>query len=116
MVVEQRPSERGVAKAKAEAWVQPKMVVGLSRGGDVVAEPWLKPKNNGSLIPPRRKLVKRMMLDSIVRFIASMFGAQRSPTSSGAPITPGASGHLMIVPPANPNREKNVRKILPHPR
>nr|CAN60766.1 hypothetical protein VITISV_011928 [Vitis vinifera] len=30
MVVEQRPSERGVAKAKAEAWVQPKMVVGLS--------------------------------------------------------------------------------------
>ena len=98
MAVEQKPGARGVVEAKTGA----------------VAEPWLKPKNNGSLIPPRRKLVKKMMLECIARFIASIFGGQGSPTSSGAAVIHGGSGQMMIPPP-NPKAEKNVSKIHPRP-
>ena len=114
MAVEQKPGASLVVESKTEAWVGSQKVVGLSRDGDVVSEPWLKPKNNGSLIPPRRKLVKKMALTCIVRFIASMFGGQGSPTSSGAAVIHGGSGQMMIPPP-NLKEEKSVSKILPHP-
>ena len=104
MAAEQKPGASGVVEAKTEAWVGSKKVLGLSRDGDVAAEPWLNPKNNGSLIPPRRKLVKKRMLDCI---IASMFGGQGSPASSGAAVIHGGSGPMM-VPPANLKAEKEA--------
>ena len=94
MAAEQKPGASGVVEAKTEAWVGSKKVLGLSRDGDVAAEPWLNPKNNGSLIPPRRKLVKKMMLDCI---IGSMFGG----------VIHWGSGPMM-VPPGNLKAEKEA--------
>lgn len=88
MEVKQKGDEGRVVGASAKAEL-PKMVVGLKvKPGEAavaVAEPWLKPKNNESLIPPKRRLVKRMMFDCLLHFTASLFGVQGSPSSSEAP-------------------------------
>ncbi|KAL7208460.1 hypothetical protein ACSBR1_030245 [Camellia fascicularis] len=64
------PSE-GLVRAKS---TKQAMVVnpidGLIR---VRNEPRFKPKGSGSLIPPKRRLVKQMMFESIVQAIASCF-------------------------------------------
>ena len=52
-----------------------------------LTEPWPKrPKIVGRLASPKRGLVKMKIFDSIFHPIASMFGSQHAPISSGAPI------------------------------
>ena len=55
--------------------VEPEVTVASSIGGAVITkrEPRFKPKAPRSLVPPRRKLVKKMMFDSMVKAIASCF-------------------------------------------
>ncbi|KAL7263100.1 hypothetical protein ACSBR1_001308 [Camellia fascicularis] len=64
------------------------------------AEPWFNPKKGG-LIPPKRKLVKTMMLECLLKSIGSMF---QSCCPSG--------------PPSNPTRKsknKNKKAIFSIP-
>lgn len=44
-------------------------------------EPWFKPKKGG-LIPPKRKLVKRMMFELMVKSIATLLCRHHHPSSS----------------------------------
>nr|CAN70674.1 hypothetical protein VITISV_035816 [Vitis vinifera] len=117
MEVKQKGDEGRVVGASAKAEL-PKMVVGLKvKPGEAavaVTEPWLKPKNNESLIPPKRRLVKRMMFDCLLHFTASLFGVQGSPTFSGDPFPNKASGRLKMVTPTNVKAEKNDSKIFPY--
>ena len=65
-----KPSE-----AMVQARVGPEVTM-VNPIGAVVrtkAEPRFKPKSGGSLIPPKRKLVKKMMLDCMVKAIISCF-------------------------------------------
>ncbi|KAE8100516.1 hypothetical protein FH972_018411 [Carpinus fangiana] len=79
--------------------------MGLSMGEKMVAadfEPPLKPKKGGvTVIPPKRKLVKKMMFDSI----ASLLCLHRHPSPSDAGI---------ISPPNKPTENVKNMKIFPH--
>ncbi|CAK9176819.1 unnamed protein product [Ilex paraguariensis] len=48
---------------------RPEMVV---NSGEPTTEPWFKPKK-GSVIPAKRRSVKKMMFDSMVQSVASLF-------------------------------------------
>ncbi|CAL5417501.1 unnamed protein product [Camellia sinensis] len=63
----------GEAVIRAKAKKKP--MVANPNGGPVRAgyKPRFKPKCSGSLIPPKRRLVKEMMFESIVQAIASCF-------------------------------------------
>ncbi|OMP07300.1 hypothetical protein COLO4_07456 [Corchorus olitorius] len=45
------------------------------------AETWFKARN-GSVFPKKKKLVKKMMLDSLVKFFISLFSFSESSQSS----------------------------------
>ncbi|KAJ4700795.1 Filaggrin-2 like [Melia azedarach] len=52
--------------------------------GRATTEPRFKPKK-GSMIPSRRRLVKRMMFDELVQSLASVFGSVKKQASAAAP-------------------------------
>ena len=56
----------------------------------------------GGVIPPKRKLVKTMMLESILNFITSLFRRRGNPSSVGdSPSTPPS-----VTPNGNGKKEK----------
>ena len=65
-----KPSE---AMVQARAGLEVTAVNPIGAGVRTKAEPRFKPKGGGSLIPPKRKLVKKMMLDCMVKAIISCF-------------------------------------------
>ena len=71
------------------------------------AEPKLKTKKNGSVIPPKRKLVKKKVFDSILHFITSLFPSKhRRPASSKELKAEGwriDDGSRWLLPAAPPN-------------
>ncbi|GFY96522.1 hypothetical protein Acr_11g0008280 [Actinidia rufa] len=62
-------------EAMVGAKVGPEVTMASSTGGAVIIkrEPRFKPKGPRSLVPPRRKLVKKMMFNSMAQAIASCF-------------------------------------------
>jgi hypothetical protein len=79
--------------------------MGEKMAGAEVA-PRFKSKKGG-VIPPKRRLVKRMMFDSILKFIATLLCPHRHPSPSD----------IGIISPPNKSTEnvkmKNM-KIFPH--
>ena len=109
MEMKQKGDEGRVVGPEAEPH---KMVVAVNPGEEVVAvaEPWLKPKNNDSLIPPKRRLVKRMMFDRIAKslLLCLVFKAVHPPLKLHSPNK--ASGCLKMGTPPSPKAEKNGKK------
>ncbi|WKA09353.1 hypothetical protein VitviT2T_027010 [Vitis vinifera] len=74
-------------KAKTVPGLETKIWMPKNPGEEVVGEPdstprpWFEPKK-GSVIPPKRKLVKRMMLDYILNSFASLICCGDSLTSA----------------------------------
>ena len=60
-------------------------------GSGSVRRPWFEPKK-GSVIPPKRKLVKRMMLDYILNSIASL-SAPNSKKKKKKSVFPDSAWH-----------------------
>ena len=55
----------------------------MKKADKVKAMPETKPKNiNATVIPAPRKLVKRMMFDAIVDFVAALFRSEENPTKN----------------------------------
>ena len=55
----------------------------MKKADKVKAMPETKPKSiNATVIPAPRKLVKRMIFDAIVDFVAALFYSEENPTKS----------------------------------
>ena len=70
MMVKVNPHEAAV-QARAGTEVTKVNPIGAAVG--TKAEPRFKPKGGGSLIPPKRKLVKKMLFDCMVKAIIYCF-------------------------------------------
>ena len=118
MGLKEKGDEGKLAEAIGKAEL-PKMVMVMKVNSDeeavAVTEPWLKAKKIESLIPGKRRLVKRMMFDCILHFTASLFGVVHgSPTSSGDPFSDNAGYCLTMLKPPNCKVEMNGNTIFPH--
>ena len=73
-------------------------------------EPWFKPKKGG-LIPPKRKLVKKMMFDLIVKSIATLLCLHHHPSSSSS-----SSSEVEMTSTPLKKSSKNLKnmKIFPN--
>jgi hypothetical protein len=71
--------------------------------------PPFKPKKWG-VIPPKRKLVKRMMFDSILKSIATLLCCPHRHPSGPSPSDIG----LIISPPNKSTENVKNMKIFPH--
>ena len=74
-------------------------------------EPWFKPKKGG-LIPPKRKLVKRMMFELIVKSIATLLCLHHHPSSSSS----SSSSSVEMTSTSLKKSSKNLKnmKIFPN--
>ena len=74
-------------------------------------EPWFKPKKGG-LIPPKRKLVKKMMFDLIVKSIATLLCLHHHPSSSSS----SSSSEVEMTSTPLKKSSKNLKnmKIFPN--
>jgi hypothetical protein len=95
-----------VANTRPEKALKPKPCEELI---GAVAETRFKPKRGG-LIPPKRKTVKRMMFDSIVEDIASVFCFRQYSSYSDK-----SSSHIKMAPPLDSSNAKNNKNVFPHP-
>jgi hypothetical protein len=102
-----------VANTRPEKALKPKPCEELI---GAVAETRFKPKRGG-LIPPKRKTVKRMMFDSIVEDIASVFCFRQYSSSSAASQADSdkSRSHIKIAPPLDSSNAKNNKNVFPHP-
>ncbi|CAK9140423.1 unnamed protein product, partial [Ilex paraguariensis] len=73
------------------------MVAQVVNSGEPTTEPWFKPKK-GSVIPAKRRSVKKMMLDTIVQSVACLFRSSSSLCSSGIPLSENCGSSNMISP------------------
>ena len=73
-------------------------------------EPWFKPKKGG-LIPPKRKLVKKMMFDLIVKSIATLLCLHHHSSSSSS-----SSSEVEMTSTPLKKSSKNLKnmKIFPN--
>lgn len=79
--------------------------------GEKRVEPWFKPKK-GSVIPAKRRLMKRLMFDSIVQSAVSLFGfSSRSVSDCSGEMFYSEDNHLF---PAQMKFQTHQNKRSPH--
>ncbi|KAK9265334.1 hypothetical protein L1049_027249 [Liquidambar formosana] len=81
------------------------------------AESRFRPKSGG-IIPPKRKLVKRMMFDYLAQSIASLFGSHPGSSSSAGPPPSNMCSTCfeMVSPPPTTSNGKNMKAaVFPNP-
>lgn len=74
---------------------------------------WFKPKK-GSVFPAKRRLVKTMVLHSILKFVASVLcSSEANPISLSPPKIPNAKkgNHSQILPYPNPDHDDKLAMI-----